>query len=611
MPPIRSGSAGRSAVSRPVVACGLATLLLLSIAPAARAVTANGRLQVIHLDVGQGDGAVIVTPLGQVVMIDDGVSGNPTPASGVKVPQQLQALGVTHVDHHFASHYHADHIGLMSTIFGTGGVGGIATIDYGWDRAESYSTSQYTAYVNSLGNKRRTLVKGQVITLDSLSAHPVTITCVDLAGAGTGTTDENGKCLVLKLSYGEFDMLFGGDLISSVETVVQSGIGPVEAYKVHHHGSSGSSGLAFITAIQPKVAVISSGNGNSYGHPTATALNNLHARSVKTYWTETGAGVAPNPTWDKVSNNQVILSATWQPGGVDTIRGTGFADTFTNSGTLDTMPPLVTMTSPDGGEDWKAGSSHAVTWTATDVSGVASIDLAYSTDGGATYPNPIASAIVNSGSYAWTVPNLPGGDLRVRVTARDPLGNTAADACAASFAISNWMITAAAGTHGSVSPSGAVPVVEGANSDFAITPDANYEVSDVLVDGTSVGKVTQYSFPSVAANHTLDVSFAASQTVSVPFGADAMLYRPSPNPFVTDVAFAYRVLAPGARVAVDVFDLSGRRVRTLVDAFQPAGAYAAAWDGLDESGARVSRGVYFIRAAVDGHARTMRVASLR
>src|SRR5512143_1142657 len=96
-------------------AAGAAALLAFSLAaqssPAA-AVTANGRLQIIHLDVGQGDGAVLISPLGQVVMIDDGVSGNPTPASGVKVPQQLQALGITHVDHHFASHYHSDHIGL-------------------------------------------------------------------------------------------------------------------------------------------------------------------------------------------------------------------------------------------------------------------------------------------------------------------------------------------------------------------------------------------------------------------------------------------------------------------------------------------------------------------
>lgn len=210
----------------------LSIAIALSLASPAAAVTANGRLQIIHLDVGQGDGAVLISPLGQVVMIDDGVYTNPTPASGVKVPAQLQALGVTHVDHHFASHYHADHIGLFATIFGNGGV---ATLGYGWDRAESYTTQTYTNYVNTLGSRRRTLVKGQVIMLDSLSAHPVLITCVDLNGAGTNTTDENGQSVVLRVSYGEFDAVFGGDLPGTspaIEPIVGPEVGPVEVYSV-------------------------------------------------------------------------------------------------------------------------------------------------------------------------------------------------------------------------------------------------------------------------------------------------------------------------------------------------------------------------------------------
>src|SRR6185436_7750733 len=142
--------------ARAALFASLLALLLFPAGPAG-AVTPNGRLQIIHLDVGQGDGAVLISPLGQVAMIDDGVSGNPTPASGVKVPGQLQALGVSHVDHHFASHYHADHIGLFSTIFA---VGGVATLGYGWDRGESYTTQTYRNYVDTLGSKRRTLVKG-------------------------------------------------------------------------------------------------------------------------------------------------------------------------------------------------------------------------------------------------------------------------------------------------------------------------------------------------------------------------------------------------------------------------------------------------------------------
>src|SRR5204863_427299 len=126
-----------------------------------------------------------ITPGGQVAMIDDGTdfTEHLSPPSCSRVASELQALGVTHVDLHFASHYHADHIGCIASL-------GI-TIDQGWDRGGSYSSGEYTNYNSYLGAKRHTLIKGQVFTLDSLSAHPVTITCVALGGDGIATNDEN------------------------------------------------------------------------------------------------------------------------------------------------------------------------------------------------------------------------------------------------------------------------------------------------------------------------------------------------------------------------------------------------------------------------------------
>jgi beta-lactamase superfamily II metal-dependent hydrolase len=291
---------------------------LALLAPAAAlAVTPNGRLQIIHMDVGQGDGTVLITPLGQVVLIDDGVYNNT--AAPVA---QLAALGVTHVDLHFASHYHADHIGAISQIVASG-----VTIDAGWDRAQSYSSATYTTYVATLGANRHTIAKNQVFTLDAASAHPVVIKCIDLLGAGISTTDENAKSVVLKVSYGEFDEVFGGDLTGdasnggNIEAVIGPEVGPVEVYKVHHHGSRYSSNDSWLNAVTPKIGVIQCGNGNPYGHPTADALGRLHAHGVHTYWNETGAGVAPNATWDRVANGQVIIQATWEPAGVDTVRG--------------------------------------------------------------------------------------------------------------------------------------------------------------------------------------------------------------------------------------------------------------------------------------------------
>ncbi len=188
---------------------------------------------------------------------------------------------------------------------------------------------------------------------------------------------------------------------------------------------------------------------------------------------------------------------------------------------IDNTPPAVTVTAPNGGETWVVGTSHAVTWTASDNAGVASVDLAYSTDGGATYPNAIATGLANTGSYAWTIPATLSTQVRVRATAHDTAGNTASDASDADFTIAQWVLTATAGANGSISPSGAVGVNDGGSQAFTITPSAHYHVAVVLVDGASVGAVTSYTFSSVTANHTIAASFAIdTYTITASAGAN-------------------------------------------------------------------------------------------
>ena len=103
-------------------------------------------------------------------------------------------------------------------------------------------------------------------------------------------------------------------------------LGWVEAYKVHHHGSRYSSSSAWLTNTSPRIGVISVGNGNSYGHPTRDCLDRLHTFGVKTFWTETGAGVAPDSRWDVVSGTTVI--EMFAGSGAFTVRWGGGVDTY-------------------------------------------------------------------------------------------------------------------------------------------------------------------------------------------------------------------------------------------------------------------------------------------
>ncbi len=502
-----------------VVALALSTLALPALA-----VTGNGRLQVIHMDVGQGDGAVLISPLGEVAVIDNGPGG--TPAMGVTVPNQLKALGITTIKHHFASHYHSDHISGTDDIVNAG-----ITIQNGWDRGGSYTTAAYTTYKNTLGAKRHTIVKNQIVTLDSLSTHPVFIKCVDLAGAGlSGGSEENNLCLILKVTYGEFDEVFGGDTPGfnsgsyvNVEAPASLEIGKAEVYKVHHHGSATSSSAVWLSAMQPKIGVISCGNGNSYHHPTADALSRLHAASVHTYWTELGSGVAPDPAWDKVANGQVRISATWAGAGVDSISGNGFADTFTNSGVApDQTAPVVAVTAPNGGENWPIASSQVITWTATDNVGVTTVDLAYSIDGGVTFDGVIATGIANSGSYDWTVPDAATATARVMVSAHDAVGLV--------------------GVHAS-------------DADFAI---------------------------STVASGVGDLTLAASLGVY-------------PNPCGGGGTRVLYSVPRAGMVDVNVYDIAGRLVRRLASGSVAGGEHPLEWDGRDENGTNAPSGVYLVR----------------
>ena len=70
-----------------------------------------------------------------------------------------------------------------------------------------------------------------------------------------------------------------------------------------------------------------------------------------------------------------------------------------------------------------------------------------------------------------------------------------------------YTITASAGPNGSISPSGSVTVNQGSNKSFTITPDTGYNIDDVLVDGSSVGAVSSYTFTNITQNHTISATF--------------------------------------------------------------------------------------------------------
>jgi hypothetical protein len=85
-------------------------------------------------------------------------------------------------------------------------------------------------------------------------------------------------------------------------------------------------------------------------------------------------------------------------------------------------------------------------------------------------------------------------------------------AIAAQAQTASYYISASAGTGGGISPSGFVSVSSGTSKGFVITPDNGYQITDVTVDGTSVGAVSSYTFSNVTANHTISATFTATSS---------------------------------------------------------------------------------------------------
>jgi len=92
---------------------------------------------------------------------------------------------------------------------------------------------------------------------------------------------------------------------------------------------------------------------------------------------------------------------------------------------------------------------------------------------------------------------------------------------------------------------------------------------------------------------------------------DPVFYRPTPNPFTTNTRIAYAVATPDEIVDIRVYDLAGRLVRVLAKGMQAPGIHYAIWDGRDEQGASIRKGLYFVRARVGGQLKTAQVTLLK
>jgi len=252
-------------------------------------------VDILQMNVGQGDAALVESPMGRHLLIDAG----PSPRSVAAI---LDALRIDTLSLVVASHNHSDHIGGMPVVLRAHPVR--AYVDNG------IPTTTAT-YRNTIGALRRNGAQylnatSRTIALDSLRVQVL---------PPTDSTDQNNGSVGLLLEFGQFRALYTGDSQeAALDAWLEQGRIPrVSVLKVAHHGSRNGTTARLIAATEPRVVVISVGKKNGYGHPSRDVIAAWKGCGARVYRTDVHGSVEITATRD------ARLIVRTQSGLVDTL----------------------------------------------------------------------------------------------------------------------------------------------------------------------------------------------------------------------------------------------------------------------------------------------------
>jgi len=260
---------------QPARACLVAMTALAVMVASPLARTRSGMTELHMIDVGQGDALAIRTSRGQWIVVDAGRSWAGGDAGrSVVVPYIAHRGG--RVALFVLSHPHADHVGGAASLFDA--LHPALFLDPGY-------VGTTPPYLAALMEARRDGIPWRrVHPGDSLVVDDAVITALapDSAWAA-GLTDANLASTVLLVRVGHVRLLLTGDAEGAEEAwLLAHGHEALRAdvLKVAHHGSATSTTAAFLAAVRPRLALVSVGAHNSYGHPDAEVLERLGAAGV-------------------------------------------------------------------------------------------------------------------------------------------------------------------------------------------------------------------------------------------------------------------------------------------------------------------------------------------
>ena len=234
----------------------------------------GGDWQVANCDIGQGDSMVINLGNHRGLVIDVG----PDP---VAEDRCLKALGINEIPLLILSHFHADHVAGLPGALKNRTVGQVWVSVNSAPLVESAMAQSALKGVEMIKAVRGMSSKLGVLTIKVLWPTLSATSFAEMPGDGSQI---NNSSIATLITCDAFSIFAGGDIEPPVQEILVKDVGPVDIYKVSHHGSRYQD-LAFMAALHPRISIISVGAGNTYGHPavqTLGALARLGSEVVRT-----------------------------------------------------------------------------------------------------------------------------------------------------------------------------------------------------------------------------------------------------------------------------------------------------------------------------------------
>jgi competence protein ComEC len=248
----------------------------------------DGRLHVTFLDVGQGDSALVVFPRGATLLVDaGGLSASSSFDIGDRVVAPVvRDAGFRRIDYVALTHGDPDHIG---------GAGSIVREFRPREVWEGIPVPRFEPLIalrinaQSSGARWANVYRGDRVTVDGVEVvarHPA-------PADWERQRVRNDDSLVLELRWGDVSVVLTGDIGKAVERDIAAAIPParVRVVKVPHHGSLTSSTAVFLAALQPRIAIVSAGRSNHFGHPVPEVLERYRAIGAEVFRTDQDGAV--------------------------------------------------------------------------------------------------------------------------------------------------------------------------------------------------------------------------------------------------------------------------------------------------------------------------------